>query len=84
MLSQFQSGPPVQSPSITEKQEIICWNPGCKEKTYTAKAEFEKAFELENETEGIVADVELIWNGYLPICGMVYFLSNRGLSAQFL
>lgn len=85
LLEQFQKALPVL-PAVVEiaDNDILCWNPEKKEKTTVTRSEFEEAFELETDTEGLVATAEIFAKGYMQICGMIHFIANRGLPAQFL
>lgn len=82
LLEQFQK----VLPAVVEiaDNDILCWDPLKKEKTSVTRSEFEEAFELETDAEGLVADAEIFAKGYMQICGLIYFMANRGLPAQFL
>lgn len=85
LLYQFQKNLPLLPTAINiEDEDIVCWDPERKEKSYITRDKFEETYELENDTIGEIADAEIFAKGYMQLCGMVYFLASRGLPAQFL
>lgn len=86
LLKQFQERQ-GESPAlldISSEEQIICWDPDRKEKTFVSKEELEAVAELNEDIEGDCAVAEIIRAGYIEICGRVYCLASRGLPIEYL
>ena len=84
-MAQFQSHLKEQPALIDiNNEEIIRWNPKRKEKAFVTAEEFKQEAQSKEGMDTSLAVAEIFQTGYLELCGMVYFLANRGLPAKFL
>ncbi len=84
-MAQFQSHLKEQPALIDiNNEETIRWNPKRKEKAFVTAEEFKQEAQSKEGMDTSLAVAEIFQTGYLELCGMVYFLANRGLPAKFL
>lgn len=84
-MAQFQSHLKEQPALIDiNSEEIIRWDPKRREKAFVTAEEFKQEAQSKEGMDTSLAVAEIFQTGYLELCGMVYFLANRGLPAKFL